>query len=264
MKAILLLLPLLPISLIPFIHPKHRYRLPLMKNFFFAVVSIITVNCTFAQTEPAKSVIDSLNPNISTAQPIPIESSKREWSKIDLSNRSNDHFMFQYGSDTWTGTNDSVSPKGFSRFFNAYIMIDKPFKTNPKFSIGLGVGIGSSNMFFENTYVDVKSLSRTLPFKNVDTVDHFKKFKLTTIFLEAPVELRFSSNPLHSSKSFKVALGAKIGTLIKAYTKGKNLVDKNDNTVNAYVAKESSKRFFETFLKLCLWLIIAFFCAPFF
>ena len=72
--------------------------------------------------------------------------------------------MVQYGFDNWAGTADSISPKGFSRFFNAYIMLDKPFKTNPKMSVGLGVGIGSSNMFFDKTYVDVKSLSTTATF----------------------------------------------------------------------------------------------------
>ncbi len=171
-------------------------------------------------------------------------SAKKDWSKLNFSNRSDDHFMLQFGADTWTGTNDSVAPQGFSRFFNAYIMLDKPFKNNPRFSVGLGAGIGSSNMFFKNTNVNVISLSGKLPFQRVDTINHFKKFKLTTIYLEAPIELRFSSNPEQSTSSFKVALGVKIGTMLKAYTKAKTLQDKNGNTINEYVEKHSSKRFF--------------------
>ena len=55
--------------------------------------------------------------------------------KIDLSNRPGDHLMVQLSSDNWTGMPDSISShqSGFSKGFNAYLMLDKPFKTNPKF-----------------------------------------------------------------------------------------------------------------------------------
>ncbi len=60
--------------------------------------------------------------------------------------------MLQFGLDGWSGViPDSVKPSGFSRHFNAYIMLDKPFKTNPRFSVGLGVGIGSSNIFLKES-----------------------------------------------------------------------------------------------------------------
>jgi hypothetical protein len=168
------------------------------------------------------------------------------WKNIDLSNRSNDHFMLQYGFDNWSGKPDSIETSGFSRFTNVYFMLDKPFKTNPRFSVGLGAGIGSSNIFFDGTYVNIKSSATRLPFSNVDSTDHFKKFKLTTVFLEAPVELRFNTDPANSNKSFKVALGVKVGTLINAHTKGKTLVSKGGQTINDYIAKESSKRFFNS------------------
>jgi hypothetical protein len=43
-----------------------------------------------------------------------------------------------------------------------------------------------------------------------------------------------------------VALGVKVGTMLTAYTKGKTLVDKNGNTINPYIEKESSKKYFNT------------------
>jgi hypothetical protein len=125
-------------------------------------------------------------------------------------------------------------------------MLDKPFKSNPKFSVGIGAGIGSSNIFFENKGIDLKSGSARLPFTNLDSANHFKKYKLTTVYLEAPVELRYNSNPLNSNKSFKMALGLKVGTMVDAHTKGKTLVDKAGNTVNDYILKEKSKRFFNS------------------
>lgn len=166
--------------------------------------------------------------------------------KLDLSNRAADHFMIQYGADSWTNRPDSIRTGGFSRHFNIYFMFDKPFKTNPKFSIAYGIGIGSSNMFFKNTYVDVKANSTRLPFTNVDSANHFSKFKVTNIYAELPVELRYFSNPENPGKSWKAALGVKVGTLLKTYSKGKNLVTKSGASVygNSYIVKESSKRFF--------------------
>ncbi|GAC1527336.1 MAG: hypothetical protein NVS3B15_04090 [Sediminibacterium sp.] len=171
---------------------------------------------------------------------------KTDWSKIDLSSRSADHLMIQYGGDSWTGRPDSVRTGGFSRHFNLYFMVDKPFKTNPHFSVGLGAGIGSSNIFFNNTNVDLKSTSSRLPFTNVDSANHFKKYKVTSIYLEAPVELRYYANPANPNKSWKAALGVKVGTLLKSYSKGKNLVNKNGTSIYGptYVEKESNKRFF--------------------
>ena len=171
---------------------------------------------------------------------------KKDWSKLDLANRASDHFMIQYGADSWTGRPDSVRTGGFSRHFNFYFMTDKPFKTNPKLSLAFGIGIGSSNIFFNNTYVDVKSNSTRLPFTNTDSSNHFNKFKVTTIYAEIPVELRYFSDPANPGKSWKAALGVKVGSLLKSYSKGKNLLNKTGASVygTGYIYKESEKRFF--------------------
>ncbi len=164
---------------------------------------------------------------------------------LDLSNRAADHLMIQYGADSWTNRPDSVRTSGFSRHFNAYFMFDKPFKTNQKLSIAYGIGIGSSNMFFNNTNVDLKSNTAKLPFTNVDSANHFSKYKVTTIYAEIPVELRYYSNPANPGSSWKMAVGMKVGTLLKSYSKGKNLVNKAGNSIYGpdYKVKESNKRF---------------------
>ncbi len=171
---------------------------------------------------------------------------KKDWTKIDLSTRPADHLMIQYGADSWLGRPDSVRTGGFSRHFNIYFMLDKPIKSNPRFSVAFGIGLGSSNMFFNNTKVDIRSISTRLPFSPVDSVDHFKKFKVTTIYAEIPVELRYYSNPENPGKSWKLAAGVKIGTLLKSYTKGKDLVTKTGASIygTTYVEKESDKKFF--------------------
>ncbi|MCZ2223591.1 MAG: PorT family protein [Chitinophagales bacterium] len=167
----------------------------------------------------------------------------------DLSNRSSDHFMIQYGLDRWSGTPDSINVKGSSRHFNFYFMLDKPFKNSPKFSVAYGLGISSSNIFFNKNYVDVKSTSSLLPFRNFypgTDSSYFNKFKLTTIFVEVPVELRYYSNPENTNKSIKAALGIKVGTILKAYTKGKDLLDKKGLSVydNKFIEKQSDRKYF--------------------
>lgn len=166
--------------------------------------------------------------------------------KIDISSRPGDHLMIQLSSDHWTGRPDSISShqSGFSRGFNAYLMLDKPFKANPKFSLGAGIGIGTSNIVFKNMNVDIKSTAAKLPFTAVDSTNHFKKYKLSTSYLEVPLEFRFSSNPSSSNKSWKVAIGGKVGTMINAHTKGKDLESKNNTLINKYTQKENSKKFF--------------------
>ena len=168
--------------------------------------------------------------------------------KTPISARPGDHIMLQLSSDQWTGEPDSVKShiKGLSRGANIYVMMDKPFKNSPRFSVAFGIGIGTSSIFFKNESIDVKSLTSYLPFHNLDTLDHFKKYKVASSFLEVPVELRFSSNPENDGKSIKIAIGAKVGTLLNAHTKGKSPENKSSASINSYTEKESSKRFFNS------------------
>lgn len=163
---------------------------------------------------------------------------------LKLSSRPADHFMLQLSSDHWSGTPDSISShqKGLSRGFNAYLMFDKPFKTAPKLSLGIGVGISTSNIFFKTMDVDLKAGGDVLPFTAVDSTFHFKKYKLATGFLEVPLEFRYMARPLTPNKSFKAAIGLKFGTIVNAHTKGKTLQDKNNNTANSYALKEIDRR----------------------
>jgi hypothetical protein len=156
-----------------------------------------------------------------------------------------DHFLVQYGGTSWAGKPDSIATKGFSRTFNMYLMFDFPFKTNPQWSVAIGPGIASDHIFFDGMYVGIKEATNTLNFRDDSDTTHFKKYKLSTAYLEAPVELRFTLHP-ENAKSFKVAVGAKVGTLLSAWVKGKELVDKNGATVLDYTSKEKSKRFFNT------------------
>lgn len=176
---------------------------------------------------------------------ITVKKKKRDWSQVNLSNRANDHFLLQLGYNGWSGKPDTINTKGFSRSFNMYFMYDFPFKSNPRFSVALGAGIGTDNIYFKKTTIDISGrTSDKLTFKNVADTNYFKKYKLGTAYLEVPVELRFSANPENPNKSWKLALGGKVGFLVSAYTKGKNLLNKNGGTINSFTQKEKARRYF--------------------
>jgi hypothetical protein len=150
----------------------------------------------------------------------------------------------QLGYTTWQNKPDSVNTSGLPRSFNLYLMLDFPFKTNPHWSVAIGPGIATDNIYFSKTNVGIINNTPTLRFQNVSDTSHFKKYKLSTAYLEAPVELRYRFNPDEDRKSVKIAIGVKVGTLLNAHVKGKNLQDKNGNSLNNYTMKENSKRFF--------------------
>jgi Outer membrane protein beta-barrel domain len=171
---------------------------------------------------------------------------KDDWKQIAIE-RPGDHFMISLTNDRWLNAPDSISShirSGRSRGLAVALMINKPFKTDPRWSLAFGLGIGNSNILFKNMSVDVKATGTKLPFKNLDSLDRFKKYKLATTFLELPIELRYTLHPEREKKNWKFALGVKLGTMLNAHTKGKNLVDKNGGTINSYTLKESKKNFF--------------------
>lgn len=196
-----------------------------MKKIVFVVIGCMFISYAFSQGTPSATATNGKN--------------------LLLKNRSGDHFMIQISSDHWTGMPDSISShqKGFSRGFSAYFMLNKPFKNSPQYSLGIGVGVSTSNMNFSKMNVGLTSTGTLMPFTALDSSSHFKKYKLATGFLEIPLEFRYTSKPLNADKSFKAALGLKVGTLVNAHTKGKTLQDRNNTLVNSYTLKEASKHY---------------------
>lgn len=177
----------------------------------------------------------------------PLQEPKKK-KTFDLGNRAADHFMVQLALNSWQGAPDSINSRisGLQRSANVYIMLDKPFKANPRFSIAAGIGVGTGNIYFKKMIVDIGSTNPILPFRAVDSTDNYKKFKLTTAFLEAPLEFRFTADPSKPNKTFKAAIGIKIGTMLNAHTKGKGLRSSNGSAINAKTVKESTKSYFNT------------------
>lgn len=170
-------------------------------------------------------------------------SPKKEKERVDLSNRPNDHFMLQFGLANWTGLPDTINKQGLSKSLNVYFMFDFPFKTNPKLSIAIGPGISTDHILFSKTHIGLKETSTLLPFTNVSDTNHYKKTKLATAYLEAPIEFRYTTHPA-TGTGFKWAVGLKIGTLLSAHTRNTKYENKAGTSLGNATMKESSKKFF--------------------
>lgn len=151
---------------------------------------------------------------------------------------SRDYVMLQIGYDTWNSAPDSIAITGIGRTFNAYLCYDFPIQKS-NFSFAAGLGIGTSNIYLKNQQIlltDTSSYIQFIP-ENID----YKKYKLTTAYVEAPFELRYFSNKENRNVGFKAALGMRVGALVGAHTKGKRTL--NNKPI---VEKVNTKRYLDT------------------
>jgi hypothetical protein len=131
---------------------------------------------------------------------------------------SRDFVMLQFTYEGWANKLDSIKTTGFGRGFNGYLCYDFPIK-NSNFSFATGIGVGISNIFFDNQQL-IQTDSGQTAARFIPERHDYNKFKLVTTYLEAPFELRFFSNKENRNKGFKMAVGLRAGTLVAAHTKG--------------------------------------------
>ena len=209
-----------------------------MKKFCGILFLVLSINAFAQDNQTGKKP--------KSPKPVKIEEPKApkpkpDYSKLDLSKRASDHFMLQFGIANWSKP-ENITTKGFSRTFNGYFLFDFPFKTNPKLSVAIGPGIGTDNIFLDKMNVDLNSRNGATFTR--DTITKYKKNKITTAYLEAPVELRYSSKPENMNSGWKFALGIKVGTLVDSKVKSK--VDLDATGTGGYYTKEKDKRYFNT------------------
>jgi hypothetical protein len=96
---------------------------------------------------------------------------------------------------------------------------------------------------FKKLKIDIAAGEICVPFKNLDTADRFKKYKLASSFLVSTSRIAFSSDPTNDKKSIKAALGIKIGALLNVHTKGKTFKTKMAKPSIPYTLKENKKNF---------------------
>ncbi|RYZ44672.1 MAG: hypothetical protein EOP49_26655, partial [Sphingobacteriales bacterium] len=160
--------------------------------------------------------------------------------KSGIEKASRDFLMLQFTYENWANTPDSISLGGLGRGFNAYLCYDWPLGSS-NFSFAAGIGVGTANIYLKDQQVilnDTGVLGTQVRF--VDELRDYKKYKITTTYLEAPFELRFFTNKENRNKGFKAAAGLRVGTLLGGHTKGSYTVEGAK-----IVEKVNTKRYLE-------------------
>ncbi len=176
----------------------------------------------------------SLSSTVLLAQDVEKGSNK----KTIVEKPSRDFVMFQLNYEAWMKP-DSVKTSGIGRGVNVYLCYDFPIKKS-NFSFAAGIGIGTANIYLDNQKINVTRDTGLYSDQATFEADtKYKRYKLTTAYLEAPFELRFFGNKENRNKGFKMAAGLRVGTLVGAHTKGKYDGIKISDKVN-------TKRYLET------------------
>lgn len=130
-----------------------------------------------------------------------------------------------------------------SRTLNVYYLYDIRLGDS-KFSVHPGIGFGFDRYKFINFRKSYRvngrdtTVARSTPtlvidnngnsrfeqaalsvYDAPDSLRAVRKSMLTTTYLDIPLEFRFSTNPYDPARSFKVAIGGRVGFLVNAHTK---------------------------------------------
>ena len=158
--------------------------------------------------------------------------------KTNFSKPSRDFLMLQFVYSGWLNAPDSIKTTGVGRGFNGYICYDFPIKKS-HFSFAAGIGVSVDNIYLKDQQLVLTDNDTNAQARFIPETANYKKYKVTTTYLEAPFELRFYGNKQNRNKGFKAGAGLRVGSLLGAHTRGKE-----DGT--KIVHKVNTKRFLET------------------
>lgn len=132
--------------------------------------------------------------------------------------------------DSWLGHPSTVSPKWFSsRGVDVAVLYDYVIAKS-LFSIAAGVGFNSHNIHMEAFPVayqvtGTKEPSSIYSYTHLDPNffqgQKISVNKISTNFIDIPVEVRFRSKPHKNGKRIAASVGFKLGWLVQSHTKTK-------------------------------------------
>ena len=173
-----------------------------MKRICYLMLLLVSVSAVFAQTDTTE-----------TEEPFSISTATGD---------SRDRLVLEFNWNNWLNAPAELNQQAKSRGFNFYFYYDLQIGGD-NVAIAPGIGMGSSNIFFEY-FLGVNTDTNSTAFGNTeieafpDGLD-YKKNKINLNYLEIPVELRFRTNPNSKGKRFKIAAGFKAGLLLSSHTK---------------------------------------------
>lgn len=193
-----------------------------MKYFLMICLLLTGITTTWAQeTEDDKKKDDD----------------KKNEEKVQSGSR--DRLIVELNFVNWAQLDGKqVQTKWYSRGYNFYFMYDIILGKS-RFSVAPGLGFGIENAVLEKALYQDTTTSYFVDFNDErvspSNATDYKKYKLNTVYIDIPLELRFRGKPNARNKSFKMAVGFKGGINIDNHTKlkyeerDKPRVQKNKN-----------------------------------
>ncbi|MBN4062242.1 outer membrane beta-barrel protein, partial [Bacteroidales bacterium AH-315-I05] len=131
-----------------------------------------------------------------------------------------DRILMDVYFENWLDTSYKLPGKWHSRGISGFYLYDIPFEKNSQFSSAIGLGASSHNVFLKDSIGShPDSTSRYYTFLPIESNDNFKKYKFSTNYIDAALELRFRSKPDKFGNRIKFTLGARVGYLVNIHSK---------------------------------------------
>ncbi len=151
---------------------------------------------------------------------------------VDFSQmQTRDRLIFEIAHDNWTNKPDSLKVRWWNRGVNIYLMYDMPLLNSKNVSFAPGLGISTTNVYHNSRIMNNDSVSFFRPIENISDTLSWRKNKLSTTFIDVPLELRFRTNPNRYNKSFKIAIGARVGYMLSSKIKYKGELENEPDEV---------------------------------
>ncbi|MGD1846844.1 MAG: outer membrane beta-barrel protein [Salibacteraceae bacterium] len=169
-----------------------------MRKFLFIGAFLAGALGAVAQEEPAL-VTEENDPN-------------KQFTPISVVLNLNSTRLFDLSS--------SVDQKWFSRGLDVSLHYEFQFSKN--FGFAPGIGFSTGNYFIDGTVMSTTDSVTNITTSDIVSFDddfNFRRHKLSSNYVEIPLEFRFKSNPNATGTSYKVALGFKAGYMVNFHTK---------------------------------------------
>ena len=128
---------------------------------------------------------------------------------------ASDQIVYELNNNYWLNLPPKVRINNISLSSNIYLMFPIIGKfSNVSLALGLGVGSGS----VRNNSLPVDSAGITRFYVIPDSIKYSHN-KFVTTYLEAPLEIRFMTNPDYKNRSYKLTIGGKFGYLVGKHYK---------------------------------------------
>lgn len=149
--------------------------------------------------------------------------------KSEERNKHQDHMLIDFGWETFTSKPDDLEFRWYNNGINIQLFYDKLFGQSG-FSFAAGVGF-SSQSYYSNKQIrrDTNAVST---YSNwLDPEKKYTKNKVSTSWIEVPIEFRFRSKVDSWDYRWKFSVGGKVGFLIDTHDK---LVDQANIKYKTY------------------------------